>query len=171
MDNQLTTFNTGVAELLFIKTDYPKVWVDSTGGCKSLMIGTDLNEVWDNLPLPEGNGEWQLLGDPFTLTNEQWQRVLLCGYASQQGNGPELVTYIDYEKGTHAFVSAVSSALSLLNKLEVYAVNPYEQDFNQIDEGFSGYTESEKEAIYHHYEHAQSRTGKWVVLAKMKENG
>lgn len=130
--------HTGKAELCFVKV--PE-------NAKTIDIAFNSNQSWlrytvefaayhkhlCNIDLPPGN--WQIVGDPFELLEEQWKEVVPCELIGGIGGIGMQWHYPDYERSNCiGFDEATTSGASLLRSLRIYQFNPFgtERDIRAI---------------------------------------
>lgn len=152
--------NTGKAELCFVKVPEDAhnfkiskgyLWFDNsqfTGCCKGA--------------LPEffGKGNWQIVGNPFELSEEQ------CKELFNHKDGYGLTYELPKPFHRHAYFTAKAAMAEYLNRIEIYQTNPFfnpEVTMMQGD-GYVYYGASDEE--FAEYAQAEERVGNWILLIK-----
>lgn len=116
-------------------------------------------------------GDWRLLGSPFSLTEEQCEKLV-----DTIDFGGKTFFY-DYIAPGRDFRDIVDSALktavpswdTLLKSNKIYQTNPLGQ--KPKIKNVYGPESFENSKQIQQWQAAQSRTGNWVVLVKYKSNG
>lgn len=149
----IKTINTGVAELVLVKSDPSKksfksrkFFVENQNGY-SLLIEKKID---CKVVVCRLEGSYELLGIAHGLSEEVWKTIVDVNAG--------LGKYKDYVSDFNiGFDTATESGLSLLRANEIFDVNPYEDQ--QFVMAFSNNHENR-------YDKAQQNTGKWVFLKK-----
>lgn len=117
----------------------------------------DYKDVAIKLP----TGEWVKIGVQTEITEEQAKDIVPCELIGGIGGIGMQWLYPDYTASMNdGFESALESFNSLMQSLEMYSENPYTHPSKLYTIGYNKNKQLWKEA--------QSRTGKWLIIQKIK---
>lgn len=146
------------------------------------------NSFWKQHDIELPPGFTQLLGEPSEIQEDVAaglveKATLLLSEKNPVPESPVKTKpgFFDYENPKHGFCpTALESLSSLLRSHEVYQVNPFGKKELKHSEHYSYHDYVDNDGIRHlvgkqvfkdelaQWHHAQSRTGKWILIAKPK---
>ena len=107
------------------------------------------------------DGNWQIIGLANEITEEHCEDLV----ESETDIWLQKMTYNCYTKKDAAYLSAKESFESLMEANEIYSVNPYGKEPEDVPH-LGAWTQYRREK-WQEWKKAEERTGKWLVLRRI----